>query len=43
MRRHTMRFKNAAVGLSHQQAIGSTGRTWYDPGRSFRMSAGYTF
>ncbi len=28
---------------SHQQAIGSTGRTWYDPGRSFRMSMGYNF
>ena len=28
---------------THQQAIGSTGRAWYDPGRSFRMSVGYNF
>jgi TonB-dependent receptor len=28
---------------THQQAIGETGRSWYDPGRSFRMSMGYNF
>jgi TonB-dependent receptor len=28
---------------THQQAIGNTGRAWFDPGRSFRVSMGYTF
>nr|WP_315212472.1 TonB-dependent receptor [uncultured Duganella sp.] len=34
---------NVVTRQTHQQAIGSTGRAWYDPGRSFRISAGYTF
>ena len=34
---------NVVTRQTHQQAIGSTGRSWYDPGRSFRVSMGYHF
>jgi TonB-dependent receptor len=28
---------------TNQHSIGQTGRSWFDPGRSFRVSMGYTF
>jgi len=28
---------------SHHQGIGNMGRAWFDPGRSYRVQAGYTF
>ncbi|HWW70920.1 MAG TPA: TonB-dependent receptor, partial [Duganella sp.] len=34
---------NTVTRQTSQQSIGNTGRAWFDPGRSFRVSAGYTF
>jgi TonB-dependent receptor len=28
---------------THQQHVGATGRSWFDPGRSYRLSMGYNF
>lgn len=28
---------------THQQHVGTTGRSWFDPGRSYRLSMGYNF
>ncbi|WP_426171527.1 TonB-dependent receptor [Pseudoduganella sp. R-34] len=34
---------NVVTRQTNQQAPGNMGRSWYDPGRSYRVSAGYTF
>jgi len=36
-------LNNVVFRQTQQQTIGSTGRSWFAPGRSFRVSAGYTF
>jgi TonB-dependent receptor len=34
---------NVVTRQTNQQAPGNMGRSWYDPGRSYRVSMGYTF
>jgi outer membrane receptor protein involved in Fe transport len=36
-------LNNVVFRQTQQQTIGSTGRSWFAPGRSFRVSTGYTF